>query len=298
MYQNYLYDNSYLRIGCLNRVKRRDACFVGVNCSFLDSNMRNQAQIGISPIIERRKKKLFKDKIKNKICQIREDRSPTIDKNSRPIHDEKMDLSPLFNDNKFNKNDTDFYSDYDQPLMNEEKIGSTSPEKSNELKFLNKKTEKKKEKRKKINNKGNKNKKSKKNIKDKKDIIKIKKHTKYDIISMNFGNIDFDSKVNIGNNELKSNKSTKNLSFDKGEKSSSINLENKNNDINNKIIKDENKNEINFFTTIQKKFKKDNAIVSIKKNAYKEFLNEFNDKIKNSELKLNEFISKKVENIK
>ena len=115
---------------------------------------------------------------------------------------------------------------------------------------------------------------------------------------MNFGNIDFDSKVNIGNNELKSNKSTKNLSFDKGEKSSSINLENKNNDINNKIIKDENKNEINFCTTIQKKFKKDNAIVSIKKNAYKEFLNEFNDKIKNSELKLNEFISKKVENIK
>ena len=40
-------------------------------------------------------------------------------------------------------------------------------------------------------------------------VIKIKKHTKYDIISMNFGNIDFDSKVNIGNNELKSNKSTK-----------------------------------------------------------------------------------------
>ena len=297
-YQNYLYDNSYLRIGCLNRVKRRDACFVGVNCSFLDSNMRNQAQIGISPIIKRRKKKLFENKIKNKICQIREGRSPTIDKNSRPIHDEKMDLSPLFNNNKFNKNDTDFYSDYDQLLMNEEKIGSTSPEKLNELKFLNKKTEKKKEKRKKINNKGNKNKKSKKNIKDKKDIIKIKKHTKYDIISMNFGNIDFDSKVNIGNNELKSNKSTKNLSFDKGEKSSSINLENKNNDINNKIIKDENKNEINFCTTIQKKFKKDNAIVSIKKNAYKEFLNEFNDKINNSELKLNEFTSKKVENIK
>ena len=125
-----------------------------------------------------------------------------------------MDLSPLFNNNKFNKNNTDFYSDYDQLLMNEEKIGSTSPEKLSELKFLNKKTEKKKEKRKKINNKGNKNKKSKKNIKDKKDIIKIKKHTKYDIISMNFGNIDFDSKVNIGNNELKSNKSTKNLSFD------------------------------------------------------------------------------------
>ena len=81
-----------------------------------------------------------------------------------------MDLSPLFNDNKFNKNDTDFYSDYDQPLMNEEKIGSTSPEKLNELKFLNKKTERKKEKRKKLIIKVTKTKNQKKILKTKKTL--------------------------------------------------------------------------------------------------------------------------------
>ena len=69
-YQNYLYDNSYLRIGCLNRVKRRDACFVGVNCSFLDSNMRNQAQIGISPIIERRKKNHLRIRLRIKSVKL------------------------------------------------------------------------------------------------------------------------------------------------------------------------------------------------------------------------------------